>query len=152
MGNVIYVARYTRFELRANPHHLYVFGDNSRRVGFGGQAKEARGEPNAHGIATLHSPGEFFTDETYEDNARIIKRDVDVLRVRWAGRAGAAIVFPLDGIGTGLARMAEAAPMTRRFLDAQLLDLGIRNDMRHYMLAKLGDPDGRKEEPVPKSS
>lgn len=138
MASVIYVARYTRLELCANPHHLYVFGDNKKRVGLGGQAIECRGEPNSHGIATLFAPGEFFTDDTYVDNAKLIKRDIDLLSYRLRARAGAAVVFPLDGIGTGLARLAETAPMTRRFLDAQLLEtLGIVNNMRHTLSRKM---------------
>ena len=43
-------------DLRANPDVLYLFGDNVLRVGFGGQAKEIRGEPNAVGVRTKHRP------------------------------------------------------------------------------------------------
>jgi hypothetical protein len=43
-----------------------VFGDNGRRIGFGGQAKEMRGEPNAIGVATnwepSNRPNAFFSD------------------------------------------------------------------------------------------
>jgi hypothetical protein len=43
---------------------FYVFGDNGRRIGFGGQAKEMRGEPNAIGVATewvpTNRPNAFF--------------------------------------------------------------------------------------------
>lgn len=35
----------TRAMLRAEPEKLFVFGDNFVRTGFGGQAKEMRGEP-----------------------------------------------------------------------------------------------------------
>jgi hypothetical protein len=45
---------------------FYVFGDNGRRIGFGGQAKEMRGQPNAIGVATKwepsNRPNAFFSD------------------------------------------------------------------------------------------
>lgn len=39
-----------RRDLLDNQDKLYVFGDNMVRRGFGGQAREMRGEPNAVGI------------------------------------------------------------------------------------------------------
>lgn len=39
-----------RQDLKSNPNTQYLFGDNLKRSGFGGQAKEMRGEPNAIGI------------------------------------------------------------------------------------------------------
>jgi hypothetical protein len=48
-----------RRDLRANPESLYLFGDNTKRVGIGGQAREMRGEPNAVGIATKNAPGSY---------------------------------------------------------------------------------------------
>jgi redox-sensitive bicupin YhaK (pirin superfamily) len=38
---------------------LFVFGDNLRRTGFGGQAAEMRGEPNAVGIAPGYEQKHF---------------------------------------------------------------------------------------------
>ncbi len=49
---LLYIKKYTRAYIRAHPDWLFVFGDNMMRRGFGGQAAEARGEPNAIGIAT----------------------------------------------------------------------------------------------------
>ena len=44
---------------------FYAFG-TSRRIGFGGQAKEMRGEPNAISVATKwepsNRPNAFFSD------------------------------------------------------------------------------------------
>jgi hypothetical protein len=51
----------TRDDLRANPNVLYLFGDNERREGLGGQAKEMRGEPNAIGVRTKASPSKHET-------------------------------------------------------------------------------------------
>jgi hypothetical protein len=46
----------TRKDLRENPDKRYVFGDNVERRGYGGQAKEMRGEPNAIGVVTKWAP------------------------------------------------------------------------------------------------
>jgi len=45
-----------RKDLKNNPDVLYLFGDNLVQKGFGGQAKEMRGEPNAEGIPTKKLP------------------------------------------------------------------------------------------------
>lgn len=65
-----YVKYITRQMMRAEPTTLFVFGDNLAQVGYGGQAKEMRGEPNAVGIPTKRKPSrtapdEFFTDNVY---------------------------------------------------------------------------------------
>lgn len=54
---VKYLAWITRDMLRKEPEARFVFGDNAYRKGFGGQAKEMRGEPNALGVATKWYPG-----------------------------------------------------------------------------------------------
>jgi len=56
----------TREELQRHPELIFVFGDNMLRKGFGGQAKEMRGEPNAVGVPVKWRPsrdaGAYFTD------------------------------------------------------------------------------------------
>ena len=43
--------------IRAHPCRLYGFGDNHlERKGYGGQARECRGEANAIGIPTKRAP------------------------------------------------------------------------------------------------
>jgi hypothetical protein len=99
----------TRNMLKEEPNTLFVFGDNFEREGFGGQAKEMRGEPNAVGIITKRSPSmdssAFLKDadiyEWYAANAE------SVLRLK---KHTAMIVWPLHGIGTGLAKLKEHAP------------------------------------------
>ncbi|MEC7290450.1 MAG: hypothetical protein VXW22_10215, partial [Pseudomonadota bacterium] len=68
--------RIYRQDLRANPGTIYVFGDNTERVGLGGQAKEMRGEPNARGIATLWSPGRPYKAKDIEQALQIIDQDI----------------------------------------------------------------------------
>ncbi len=41
-----------REDVRAEPDKIFLFGDNLKESGYGGQAKEMRGEANARGIPT----------------------------------------------------------------------------------------------------
>jgi hypothetical protein len=116
--------RIYRVDLKANPHVLYVFGDNEKRIGFGGQAAEMRGEQNAVGIATLFAPGDYWSDRNFQHNCDVIVEDmVPLFRARAEGRT---IVFPMDGVGTGLADLANQAPNTFSFLQRQLFALEAR--------------------------
>jgi len=100
----------TRAMLRAEPEKLFVFGDNIQREGYGGQAKEMRGEPNAVGIPTKIYPSmaekAFFTDSNYD--MFLLHTAKDYLRL--VGFAG-VIVWPKGGIGTGLAQLEKRAPI-----------------------------------------
>lgn len=113
------VERYTREEIQANPEKLYVFGDNFQRVGYGGQAAEARDEPNAVGIATKIDPGRVLTDEYF---AEVVLREFVpkfMLLKTWL-ETGGTVVWPKDGIGTGLAMLPTAAPkIFAKFLQLQ---------------------------------
>lgn len=113
--------RIYRADLRANPDILYVFGDNEARVGLGGQAAEMRGEPNAIGVATLRAPGRYWIDTDAARQCAVI--DADLEPVFSALRAGRTIVFPLDGIGTGLANLRAASPTTFAHLEARVEEL-----------------------------
>jgi len=123
----IYFQKYIqRADLKRNPDGLYVFGDNMERRGFGGQAREMRGEPNAVGIPTKISPSmassAFLTDDmfhTWMDEARpdfdrISNHDI--------------IIWPYDGIGSGRARLRTSAPKILKCIDNFLaLELRERN-------------------------
>ncbi len=112
----------TRGDLKANPSTMYVFGDNHLRQGFGGQAKEMRGEVNSHGIATKWKPdnreASFFTDNHLPLLHRILEIIADDLKVveRFL-QAGGTVVFPRDGLGTGLSKLPTHAPMVHRFIE-----------------------------------
>lgn len=109
---IIFQHRIYRLDLRNNPDVLYVFGDNVRRVGMGGQAGEMRGEPNAIGIATKWLPTmdemAFFCDGDYDRIAKIIDEDFNPLYA--AVEKGKTVIFPSDGIGTGLSEMPTRCP------------------------------------------
>lgn len=100
----------TRKQLREEPEKLFVFGDNLVRRGYGGQAKEMRGEPNAIGIPTkklpLMTPNAFFTDSDFIILLKHIKEDEERLR-NFKG----TIVWPYYGIGTGRALLKTKAPL-----------------------------------------
>jgi len=118
---LILQSRIYRADLRANPSVLYVFGDNDQRYGLGGQAKEMRGEPNAIGVATLWAPGVFYSDANAVRQNAIIDHDMTPLFK--ALKADRVVVFPLDGIGTGLADLERQSPLTWRHLHGRVAAL-----------------------------
>lgn len=95
--------------LQAEPKKLFVFGDNFARDGYGGQAKEMRDELNSVGIPTKHSPNNYwwaFFDDAYYD-FWIEQSTPDWMRLFLHD---GVIVWPEDGIGTGLADLPNRAP------------------------------------------
>lgn len=114
-----YVKRYTRTEIQANRHKLYVFGDNFGGIGRGGQAKECRGEPNTVGIPTKWHPtmdeGAFFDDSALHNIRPRIQAEFRTLADHLAN--GGTVVIPADGVGTGLARLHEKAPAVHAFIE-----------------------------------
>lgn len=112
----------TREMLQAEPEKLFVFGDNIRRTGYGGQARDMRGEPNAVGIPTKKYPSmnenAFLTDDAIllwkqscsDDLARLLAFD-------------GVIIWPTAGIGTGLAELEARAPRIWRAI--KRLELGL---------------------------
>ncbi len=124
---IIYQSRIYRADLRANPDVLYVFGDNAIRKGLGGQAGEMRGEPNSRGVATKWYPSTdpfaFFQDFQYDKAIKII--DEDMFDILLALRFHRTVVYPLDGIGTGLSELPTRAPKIFEYIKS--LGLGGKN-------------------------
>jgi len=121
--------RIYRYDLKANPHILYIFGDNLDRQGLGGQAAEMRGEPNAFGIATKRGIGHGYPDDYFFDEQAdvipILKKEFARLRDELAATYAyaypyEAVVIPLDGIGTGLSKMPEYAPKALNYINTML--------------------------------
>lgn len=102
----------TRHMVRANRDTLFVFGDNLAEIGHGGQAKEMRGEPNSVGIPTKWYPAmeddAFFKESDLHIVKGYIEAQFKLLAMQLA--KGGDVVWPEDGIGTGLARLRERAP------------------------------------------
>ena len=107
-----YEKHITRQMLRDNPNTLFVFGDNMLGRGLGGQAAEMRGEPNAVGIPTKYMPGMGEADFFIDDDIRKAKPRIDAAFAKLLVHAakGGEIVWPKDGIGTGLAELLKRAP------------------------------------------
>lgn len=112
----------TRDMVIGTPNILYIFGDNVMRAGFGGQAKEMRGEPNAYGIATKMAPSSeeraFFTDDMLDYNKEIILKDIQNIKDAW--NTGKYTNITLPPIGEGLADLKNKAPKTWEFLQEEL--------------------------------
>jgi hypothetical protein len=112
---VKYLDWFTRDGLRAEPDARFVFGDNCRRVGYGGQAAVCRDEPNAIGVATLYAPGRFYRAD---DPAALAHVAHDLFTVAAALADSRTVYVPRDGLGTGLARLPEHAPNLHRLIVA----------------------------------
>ncbi len=119
MRKVIKTDWITRLEIRANPDTIYLFGDNLTGKGMGGQAREARGEPNAIGIPTKKKPSmsedAFFTDDEYGINCRIL--DKAFLKIP----PDKDVVVPTMGVG--LAQLPDRAPKTFAYLQKKIGEL-----------------------------
>ena len=120
---VIFQKIIKREDLRRNPDVLYVFGDNLVRVGMGGQAGEMRHERNAVGVATKASPSAYFREDTASTIAqkRAIDEDMKPLFVKV--NQGGIVVWPSDGIGTGLSDLPNKAPSTFDHIENKLTAL-----------------------------
>ena len=105
-----------------NPDSLFVFGDNQKdRRGFGGQAV-IRTQINAVGIATKKSIVEYFSDSEYWENIKAINEDIFKVKEMYINDMYQSVVFPADGLGTGLSNLHVVAPRTFLYLCERLLD------------------------------
>ena len=111
--------RIKRSDLQARPDTLFLFGDNWCKTGFGGQAKEMRGEPNAVGILTKRAPrrdsSAYLTDADFSWVRPVL--DEQFLRVLHHIQGGGVVVVPEDGLGTGLAELPTRAPLIHRYIE-----------------------------------
>lgn len=117
---------YTKDLLRQYRDKIFVFGDNTKRYGKGGQAI-IRDEPNAFGIATKRYPSRddwaYFSDR--EDEKQFVLQD---LRNLYKLSQHKIVVFPAAGIGTGLAEMEKRSPVIWEMMcDVLLKHFGFDN-------------------------
>ena len=112
----------SRQDVQSNPDKLFLFGDNDKREGFGGQAKAMRGEPNVVGIRTKAAPsmdeGSFWSDDTYAENIRKIDEDFKA-----AFEFEGTVVIPKAGLGTGLSKLDDLAPKTLAHIEMRITEL-----------------------------
>jgi hypothetical protein len=118
----------TRADVRADKDKIFLFGDNLAQRGFGGQAKEMRGEENAVGIPTKKLPSNskdaFFTDKEFAANKKAIDEAFSKIP------PDKTVVMPKAGLGTGLAQLSEKAPKTFTYLNQKLAEIGFNNPNR----------------------
>jgi hypothetical protein len=112
-------------DLRERPDCLFIFGDNEKRYGMGGQAGECRGEPNAVGVATKKLPARtndaYWSDEDFDRCCEIIDKDLE--RVFDHVNAGGDVVFPKSGVGTGLSELPTRAPRVMEHIRKRVREL-----------------------------
>lgn len=109
-----------REDLRRNPQVLYVFGDNVERKGMGGLAAECRGEQNAAGVATKFTAHEFYRNDPIDVAVQNRIIDGDMKSLFNLLKLGGIVVWPAAGIGRGLARLPEFAPLTFDHIESKL--------------------------------
>ena len=106
--------------VKKNPDKVFLFGDNLKGYGKGGQAI-IRDEPNAIGIPTKKAPSmdktAFFTDAEYTSNKKVIDEAFSKIP------RGKTIVVPKDNLGTGRAQLKQKAPKTWLYLQEKLKEL-----------------------------
>lgn len=102
---------YSVKDCNSNPHKTYIFGDNIKRRGKGGQAI-IRDCENAWGIPTKIFPdmeeSSFFSDKFDEINNVCFELQLLLGTYR---KTKYIFVFPADGIGTGRAKLKEKSPL-----------------------------------------
>lgn len=115
---VFYQDYIARKDLRDNPETIYVFGDNTKRVGFGGLAGQCRGEGNAVGVPTKWKPGrsasDFFSDDDFQRCAEAMLKDLE--KIEWVLHYGGTVIFPKAPLGSGLSEMPTRCPKLYGFL------------------------------------
>jgi len=124
-GNVKTQKMITVEDARANPDIIFVFGDNLIGKGKRGQAV-IRDEPNAMGIPTKRLPSmndnAFFGQDIAEEKAAITTAINKIMAARESGKN---VIFPEDGVGTGLANLQEKSPEVHAHLQSELVRAGL---------------------------
>ena len=105
-------------DCKNNPYKLYIFGDNLLSTGTGGQAT-IRHCYNAFGVPTKRFPtmesNAFFSDK--EEEKERLQWTLDMLLNIYLKRDNITIVFPKDGLGTGLAKMSIKSPKLYKLMN-----------------------------------
>lgn len=100
-----------------NRQFLFVFGGNDIGEGKKGQAV-INGQPNAMPIPTKKLPSAqpeaFYHDGDLRKNKEKIRKAFEMVDSQ--AHKYKALVFPKDGLGTGLAQLPSKAPLTYQFL------------------------------------
>lgn len=112
---------YTPQLIASNQTSLFVFGDNLLRVGKGGQAI-IRDLPNTYGVATKAAPSmdeSAFFNDLKDLHLKQLETDLGMLKEICNSGVYSQVVFPINGLGSGLSKLKEKAPKTH----ARMLEL-----------------------------
>lgn len=115
--------------INKNPNTLFIFGDNAKRVGTGGQAKVCRDKRNTFGVITKRLPSyiptAFYTDsdEHLEELVGYWIQDSDL--IAW-NLQNFDHTYVIPGIGTGLADLPNKAPRANRILQKFLKEIPLQ--------------------------
>ena len=110
-------------DVSGSPHKLFVFGDNDIKKGKKGQAI-IRDLKNSAGIPTKKLPSNkskaFYSDDELEQNMMKIDTAIALIKDKMKLPEYTTLVFPENGIGTGLAKLASKAPRTFKYLNYKI--------------------------------
>ena len=127
---------YSVAQCEDTPETLWVFGDNLAGYGTGGQA-QIRKCSNSIGIPTKVLPsmtsGSFFSDKLEELDA--VSDAIASIKAEYIAGGYTKLVFPHDGLGTGLADMYVKSPEVYKRMNYMLymvfgVDYGISEDTK----------------------
>lgn len=118
MSVIVQKKWFTKEQIEEDRNVYFLFGDNVIRKGTGGQAKVCRDQPNCIGIVTKLKPDyeetSYMSDDNYEENIKKINADFRL--VYELLQNGKTVIFPYDGIGTGVAELPKRAPQTFEYI------------------------------------
>lgn len=126
---VRFVERYTLALVKQHPDEIFVFGDNMAKWGKRIGQAIIRPMPNAFGVPTKREPARdeaaYFSDQP-DEFAAIHKSLQDLYRLSRTH----TLVFPLGGLGTGLAEMQVRSPQAWKYMNQLLKDhFGVVNGL-----------------------
>lgn len=111
---------------REHEDYIFIFGDNNVGSGMGGQAC-IRYEKNAFGIPTKKEPSSgknaYYTDDDFFENVSNINKAIKKIINKCKTGNYRGIFLPEDGLGTGIAKLDEKAPLTFKYLKLALISL-----------------------------
>ncbi len=114
---------YSEKMCRDNPQNIYIFGENQLQQGTnhkgGGQAI-IRNCENSFGFCTKTSIAVYWNDRDYNFNVYQIEQDIKALKEL---SKNYTLVFPYNGLGTGLSALPQKAPKTFLYLSKRLLEV-----------------------------
>ena len=110
-------------QCKENPLNIYIFGDNNLRIGNGGQA-QIRPCQNSTGVTTKRSPSmtdEAFFNDSFTDLITIMNDLYTLYQIHTNPNCDhMTLVFPKDGLGTGLSELPKRAPFINKQLELLL--------------------------------